>query len=663
MTERVVLAYSGGLDTSVAIGWIAEETGAEVVAVAVDVGQGGEDLEVDPQARARLRRGRGRRRRRPRRVRRAVLPAGAAGQRPLHGPLPAGLRAVPAADRQAPGRAAPRVRRHDRRARLHRQGQRPGPLRGRHRRARPGPARCIAPVRDFAWTREKAIAYAEEHDLPIDVTQAVAVLDRPERLGPRGRDRLPRGHLERPDRGRLLLHPGPGRSRASRRGRRQLRAGRARSRSTATASRCCRRSRSSTRRAGAHGVGRLDMVEDRLVGIKSREVYEAPGAIALITAHQELESVTVERDLGPVQAHRRPALGRAGLRRAVVLPAQGGAGRVHRDEPGARHRRDPDDAARRPGGRRPAAARTRRSTTSTSPPTTRATRSTSRWPRASCSCGACPARSRRAGAGSSLSRRRSRRRITGPPVRAVARSGAAGSPPARPTRWPRCRSRRTSTGGSRRTTSRARWRTPACCTAPGCSPTTSWPGCSPRWRSSTPTSPPARSRPRPDDEDVHTALERGLVERGGPGARRQAARRPLPQRPGRDAVPDVAARRRPPGRRGRLRRRRRPARPGDRHTRTRRCRVGRTCSTPSRCCSPTTCRARARAAARRRPAARLGPAHGGVALRLGCAGRVVARAGPGGGRRRARLRRRRRRTRSTARRRATSPPRPRSCSR
>jgi argininosuccinate synthase len=51
------------------------------------------------------------------------------------------------------------------------------------------------------------------------------------------------------------------------------------------------------RRAGAQGVGRLDMVEDRLVGIKSREVYEAPGAIALITAHQELETVTVERDL------------------------------------------------------------------------------------------------------------------------------------------------------------------------------------------------------------------------------------------------------------------------------------------------------------------------------------------------------------------------------
>ena len=52
------------------------------------------------------------------------------------------------------------------------------------------------------------------------------------------------------------------------------------------------------RRAGAQGVGRLDVVEDRLVGIKSREIYEAPGAMALITAHTELEHVTLERELG-----------------------------------------------------------------------------------------------------------------------------------------------------------------------------------------------------------------------------------------------------------------------------------------------------------------------------------------------------------------------------
>ena len=50
-------------------------------------------------------------------------------------------------------------------------------------------------------------------------------------------------------------------------------------------------------RGGAQGVGRLDIVEDRLVGIKSREVYEAPGAMVLIAAHHELENVTVEREL------------------------------------------------------------------------------------------------------------------------------------------------------------------------------------------------------------------------------------------------------------------------------------------------------------------------------------------------------------------------------
>src|SRR5436190_19046570 len=46
MSERVILAYSGGLDTSVAISWIGKETGHEVVAVAIDLGQGGEDMEV-----------------------------------------------------------------------------------------------------------------------------------------------------------------------------------------------------------------------------------------------------------------------------------------------------------------------------------------------------------------------------------------------------------------------------------------------------------------------------------------------------------------------------------------------------------------------------------------------------------------------------------------
>jgi argininosuccinate synthase len=48
---------------------------------------------------------------------------------------------------------------------------------------------------------------------------------------------------------------------------------------------------------GSYGFGRIDMVENRRVGIKSREVYEAPAALALITAHQDLEGIALERDV------------------------------------------------------------------------------------------------------------------------------------------------------------------------------------------------------------------------------------------------------------------------------------------------------------------------------------------------------------------------------
>ena len=49
--------------------------------------------------------------------------------------------------------------------------------------------------------------------------------------------------------------------------------------------------------AGANGVGRIDMIEDRLVGIKSREIYESPAALTIIAAHRELETLTLTRDV------------------------------------------------------------------------------------------------------------------------------------------------------------------------------------------------------------------------------------------------------------------------------------------------------------------------------------------------------------------------------
>lgn len=49
--------------------------------------------------------------------------------------------------------------------------------------------------------------------------------------------------------------------------------------------------------AGKHGVGRIDHIENRLIGIKSREVYEAPAAITLITAHRALEAITLPKEI------------------------------------------------------------------------------------------------------------------------------------------------------------------------------------------------------------------------------------------------------------------------------------------------------------------------------------------------------------------------------
>ncbi|MFJ5670179.1 argininosuccinate synthase [Bacillus safensis] len=54
--------------------------------------------------------------------------------------------------------------------------------------------------------------------------------------------------------------------------------------------------------AGQHGVGRIDHVENRLVGIKSREVYECPGAVTLLKAHKELEDLTLVKEV----AHFKP---------------------------------------------------------------------------------------------------------------------------------------------------------------------------------------------------------------------------------------------------------------------------------------------------------------------------------------------------------------------
>jgi argininosuccinate synthase len=293
--DRIVLAYSGGLDTSVAIGWLGEETGAEVIAVAIDLGQGGEDMDV---------------------VRQRALDCGAVESIVVEAKdefadgfcLPALKANALYMDRYPLVSALSRpliVKHLAEAAKMH------GAIIVSHGCTGKGndqvrfevgigalaPAlKVIAPVRDYAWTREKAIAYAEQRGLPIDVTKKSPysidqnVWGRAVETG--FLEDIWNGPIEdvysytqnpaeprEPDEVVLTFESGTpiaidGEKVSMLEAIQKL-----------------------NKRAGAQGIGRLDMVEDRLVGIKSREIYEAPGAIALITAHQELESVTVERDL------------------------------------------------------------------------------------------------------------------------------------------------------------------------------------------------------------------------------------------------------------------------------------------------------------------------------------------------------------------------------
>jgi argininosuccinate synthase len=156
--------------------------------------------------------------------------------------------------------------------------------------------KVVAPARDFAWTRDKAIRYAQEKGLPIDVTpKSPYSIDQ----NVWGRA-VETGFLEdiwnAPIEDLYSYTADPSVPRDPDTVVITFEAGRpvAIDGETLTPYQIITEL---NRRAGAQGVGRLDMVEDRLVGIKSREVYEAPAAIALIAAHQELESVTVERDV------------------------------------------------------------------------------------------------------------------------------------------------------------------------------------------------------------------------------------------------------------------------------------------------------------------------------------------------------------------------------
>lgn len=301
MAKRVVLAYSGGLDTSVAVKWLQEEAGAEVVAVAVDVGQGG-DFES---------------------VRRRALDAGAVESVVID------ARREMAEDFVVPAIAAnaryegkyplvsalsrPVIVRH-----LVSEARRHGADAVAHgctgkgndqvrfevgTRALAPDLEILAPARSWGLTREQCIDYAARHGIPVEATkEKLYSID--ENLWGRA---IECGDLEDPWAAPptdvfTLTRPTATTARDLVIG---FEAGVPVSvdgRSLGVAELVAEVGAA----VGATGWGRIDMVENRRVGIKSRETYECPGALALVLAHADLEDLTLERDLAHEKARLEP---------------------------------------------------------------------------------------------------------------------------------------------------------------------------------------------------------------------------------------------------------------------------------------------------------------------------------------------------------------------
>lgn len=289
---RVVLAYSGGLDTSVAVKWISEVHDLEVIALAVDVGQG-EDFDA---------------------IRSRALAAGAVEAEVIDAKeefanefiVPA-LFANALYENKYPLVSAlsrPVITKH-----LVEAARRHGAATVAHGctgkgndqvrfevsiRALGPNLEILAPVRTWGLSRADSIDYAAKHAIPISATkEKLYSID--QNLWGRA---IEAGEMEDP-----WIKPPQGIY--------QTTVQSATEPDTVTIS---FESGIPTAldgekmslvdlisklgvRAGAYGFGRIDMVENRRVGIKSREVYEAPAALALIMAHADLEDLTLERDL------------------------------------------------------------------------------------------------------------------------------------------------------------------------------------------------------------------------------------------------------------------------------------------------------------------------------------------------------------------------------
>jgi len=295
MSERVVLAYSGGLDTSVGIGWLKEATGKEVVALAIDVGQGGEDMDA---------------------IRQRALDCGAVEAIVIDAKsefaddylMPA-LKANALYQKRYPLVSAlsrPLIGKH-----LAQTARKLGADSVAHGCTGKGndqvrfeaavaalapELKSIAPIRDLALTRDKAIEFAEKNNLPIAQSKK-SPYSVDQNVWGRA---VETGFLEDPWNAPIedlyTYTQNPDVFRPATEVTIKFVEGIPVAIDGVSYS-AIEMVQKMNDIAGAHGVGRIDMVEDRLVGIKSREVYESPAGVALIAAHEELENLTLERDV------------------------------------------------------------------------------------------------------------------------------------------------------------------------------------------------------------------------------------------------------------------------------------------------------------------------------------------------------------------------------
>ena len=294
MTDKVVLAYSGGLDTSVAIKWLHEKYNLDVIAVTIDVGNEKDFSVVRQKAlkvgaiKASVIDGK------ELFVKYFIFPALQAnalyeGQYPLATALSRPLMVKLLVDAAAAEGAAAIA--HGCTGKGNDQVRFEVGI-----NALAPDMKIIAPAREWGMTREETIKYAQKHGIPVPVTKKspysvdenlwgksieCGALEDPWAEPPADVYTWTQSPDEAPDEPRYVQI-------GFEKGIPVSLDGKEMDGITLI--------QKMNEIAGRHGVGRIDHIENRVVGIKSREIYEAPAAVVLIQAHQALEAMTMSKD-------------------------------------------------------------------------------------------------------------------------------------------------------------------------------------------------------------------------------------------------------------------------------------------------------------------------------------------------------------------------------